>query len=41
MNILYLVLSGAPVHFSWFEVYPALVVLRVFLTFVYFNTVTG
>jgi len=41
VNALYLLLIDDPVYFSWFGVYPALVVLRVFLTFVYFNTVTG
>jgi hypothetical protein len=47
VNVLYLLVSGAPVYFSdaafylLVGVYLALVVLRVFLTYVYFNTVTG
>ena len=43
MGVLYLLVSDAPVYVLYLLVrlYPALVVLRVGFTFVYFNTVTG
>jgi len=42
MNVSYLLVCGVPVYFYFLVgVYPALMVLCVFLTCVYFNTVTG